>query len=341
MVPLLICKGADVHAREDSGDTLLHVAMSILEETQCFPTTQALVEAGCDPLAVNSANKQPIDIAVSQGFLSVAEYLLSHSSNTLVSIPPNLLLIALRCREASSKVQLLMNHGGTIPYEDHLVHVLSGSIEEDECLQATQMLCQAGHSFVAPDAVLHIAITRRFTSVVDYLLSRNVPLPSDILFFALRSRFSDVFNDRTTIKWIPLITLLVHKGADIHARDPDGNTILQRAIWIARARECLELTKIFTEAGCDTRARDHMGRTPLELATARGYSEVAEYLRRRTAVPQQRSLPVFPHTPLPSPVPPPHPPPPKLPSLISMQRSIARFIFPSRTQQIKPDDSGA
>ena len=288
MVPLLICKGADVHVRDETGGTLLHVAVSILEETQCRATAQVLVEAGCDPFALNSDDKQAIHIAVYKGFLSVAEYLLSHYFNTSTSLLPDLLSTALRMYgKKYSMVRLLVNHGANVSYiapnGDHLLHVLLRSTGEEDCFEITTMLFEAGCSMSAPNArgetPLHIAISRGFASVVDYLLLHNVPLPSDILFFTLHVRF--LFEEHAS-KWTSMITSLVHKGADIHARS-NGNTLLHSAMWIAPENLCLEVTKLFVEVGCDPHARGPAGLTPLELATTKGYSDVAEFLRRHSS----------------------------------------------------------
>ena len=396
MVPSLIRKGADVHVWEENGDTLIHVAVSILEETQCCETTRVLVEAGCDPFALNNANKQPIHIAAARGFISVVE-LLFHYSNTSASFPPDLLFTAfhvlkeysmprlllnhrailsstsphkdhhiapnsaneqaihiavahgfvsiaeyllLHCFDAStsfppdllftalhglkkySMVRLLVNHGANVSYTspngDHLLHILLSSTEEDDCVEITKIFCEAGCSLLAPNArgetPLHIAVSRGSISVVDYLLLRNVPFPSDILFFALRSRFSPIFA------FEEMIASLVHKGADIHARDPDQNTVLHGAMWIAPENLCLEVTKLFIAAGCDPHACDAMGSTPLELATNKGYSEVAEYLRRSSS----ESEPLL--------------KPPVPPLARRLRRVEGRLL--SSARQTEPDDLG-
>jgi ankyrin repeat protein len=131
MIPSLICKGAEIHVQKINGDTLLHVAMSRLTETQCRTTTQILLEAGCDPFALNVANKQPIHLAISRGFTSVVEYLLSYAFNAETSLPPDVLLTALQCHEKKfSVVRLLVDHGADVSYlapngpGDHVFHTV-------------------------------------------------------------------------------------------------------------------------------------------------------------------------------------------------------------------------
>ena len=335
MVQLLVNHGANVSYIAPNGDHLLHVLLRsageedecleiipmLILETQCCGTTRVLAEAGCDPFAFNNANEQPIHIAVSQGFLAVVELLLYYYNPT-ASLPPDLLFTALHSPKRYSMVRLLVNHGANVSYTspngDHLLHILLSSTEEDDCVEITKIFCEAGCSLLAPNArgetPLHIAVSRGSISVVDYLLLRNVPFPSDILFFALRSRFSPIFA------FEEMIASLVHKGADIHARDPDQNTVLHGAMWIAPENLCLEVTKLFIAAGCDPHACDAMGSTPLELATNKGYSEVAEYLRRSSS----ESEPLL--------------KPPVPPLARRLRRVEGRLL--SSARQTEPDDLG-
>ena len=142
MIPSLICRAVDVDVQDEDGDTFLHVAISILEETQCRTTTQFLVDAGCNPFMLNNANKQPIHIAISRGFETVVEYLLSHALHADVSLPPDLLFTALQCRKKHSMIQLLVDHVSDISPNlngDHVFYdVLKRLAGEYECLQTTQ-----------------------------------------------------------------------------------------------------------------------------------------------------------------------------------------------------------
>jgi ankyrin repeat protein len=293
-IPFLIRRGADVHALDEHGDTLLHVATWILGETQWLTTTQVLVEAGCNPFTPNVANKQPIHIAVSRGFESVVKYLLSYTFNAEASLPPDLLFTALQYHAKHSMIRLLVDHGAAashlVPNGNRLLHKdLKPIVDENEYLRTMKFLCEAGCNSFPPDACgntpLHFAVTRGFTSVVAYLLSRDLPLPSDIL-FALRqsSRFRR-YRPRGDHKWISMISSLVRKGADVHAQDRNRNTLLHHVLSMGALldSDCLEVIKIFTEAGCSASIRNVDGKLPIQIAVTRKLLSVVEYLLLRNA----------------------------------------------------------
>ena len=81
-----------VNAVATNGDTPLHVAMRLSDENRCLILTKLLVEAGCSPCALDADDKPPIQVAVTRGFVSVTEYLVSQG----VRIPSRILFAALQ-----------------------------------------------------------------------------------------------------------------------------------------------------------------------------------------------------------------------------------------------------
>ena len=351
----LIRNGASLHVRDDNGDTLLHVAMSILTEAECRTTTELLVEAGCNPFTLNNAKMQPIRIAASRGFVSVVEYLLIHALDAKVPLP-----LDLPNRDCLSLLFVILK--STHP-------------NESKCLRTIRLLFKAGCVPTVLDGdretPLHIAISRGFTSIVDYLLSQDVPLPSGILFFALQTQYP--YNGATDNP-LSIMSSLVRKGADVHARDPDQNSLIQVAVtlgrssvveyllsynapfppdilltvlqhtssprivslfvehgadvsaisadgdtvlhvalarqvrWLSDGRQVLGVVDVLMKAGCNRHARDAKGRTPLELATAKGHYDVAMYLMVISLGFDVPSFLVSPRPPLQNPGSPPGPP---------------------------------
>jgi ankyrin repeat protein len=291
MVHFLTSEGANLHSQEDNGDTLLHVAISTFREAQCYVAVEMLVKAGCPTCTVNAAGVQPIQIAVRRGFISLVKYLLPHPSHAEASLPPDLLFTALLLRHPSSMVRLLVDNGANVFYHtpdgDNLLHVvLKSSSEKRECLQITQMLVEARCSPFTPDAAgntpLHIAIGRGFSSVVNYLLSRDVPLPSDILSYTLQ--LQHIFYWKSRHDWIVILTSLIRKGADLHTRDANGNTPMHYAMQLNTESLCLEITKILVDAGCSFSMPNSGGELPIRIAVGRALTTVIKHLLSQGAL---------------------------------------------------------
>ena len=311
MVPFLVRKGASVHVREDTGDTLLHVAMSISEETQCHMTVQVLVQAGCPISISNTAGRRPIHIAVSQGFIPVVKYLMSLAPHD--GLPLDLLASVSLRRNSSSMVRLLVDHGANTTHVDlagnGLLHHVMQFSDEEECLEATQVLVQAGcHHFALNDSretPLHAAVKRGFVSVVDYLISNDVPiqLPPDILSFVAIGRplfdlnsgvlsfvaigkpwfgFNSGGSSRVyegLCKWKEMVASLI-RGANPRTREVNEGTLVHYTIDIRllSETECLKVIRVLVEAGCRTSVPNADGTLPIQIAVARGLPSIVEYL---------------------------------------------------------------
>lgn len=72
--------------------------------------------------------------------------------------------------------------------------------------------------------------------------------------------------------------LLIQYGIAIDAQGPyNGYSALHDAIW----QNNVETARVIIEAGADLALRNHEGQTPLEMARARGRSEIAALIERR------------------------------------------------------------
>ena len=67
---------------------------------------------------------------------------------------------------------------------------------------------------------------------------------------------------------------LIAKGADVHAKDEDGNTPLAYAAWV----NSTEIVTLLISKGADVNAKDEYGRTPLHKTALNNSTEVAALL---------------------------------------------------------------
>ncbi|CAJ1948218.1 unnamed protein product [Cylindrotheca closterium] len=68
--------------------------------------------------------------------------------------------------------------------------------------------------------------------------------------------------------------LILEKGADVHAKDEDGETLLHKACEMGH----LEVVKFLLEQGADVHAKNKYGSTPLYLPCHNGHLEVVKLL---------------------------------------------------------------
>ena len=282
VVRFLLDKGVDVHAVSDeSGDTALHLAVMCSWEPRRLELATMLMDAGCSPHACNSQGETPLIVAEKRGYSSVAEILLSCNG----PLPSNVLHLALHACLNPQVIQSLIQSGANI-------HAISGSAGntvlhlaineggadrtrgaygESECLDLVKSFINAGYDPTicnsSGESALEAAIKRRYTSVVDLLLSYNVPLPANILLFRPQQRAN---------LWTILI--LVSKGAKVHFTTPDGVTVLYLSIAEYTEGTCLKLVKSLVNAGCDPTIRNSGWESALEATIEHRYPSVVDLL---------------------------------------------------------------
>ncbi|KAF8128860.1 ankyrin repeat-containing domain protein [Boletus edulis] len=259
--------GADIHVTRPNGDSLLHLTMTDMLnpwETECLTRIKILVNAGCNPHACNLAGETPFHIAARQGYTLIMEYLL------LLGIPFKgaKYNIAQRC-SSGGDVHTVAKNGDT------LLHLAATLYPERDALELAKRLVDAGCNPSAlnskQETPLHVAARHGSISFMEYLLSLDVELPPDILLPASTS-----CSNRAK-----LIRYLIQEGASVCVSTTDGDTPLHLLLTTTEEEEeedILECVKIFVDAGCDSRAKNVSGETPLHRVARRGYRTVLEYL---------------------------------------------------------------
>jgi len=92
-------------------------------------------------------------------------------------------------------------------------------------------------------------------------------------------------NELTVVRMVaqkgdlPLLELLIQKGANVNHRDRHGQTPLMAAIWTGK----LDVVKLLLEKGAEVNVKDNYGQTPLGLANHADHKEMRELLVRHGA----------------------------------------------------------
>ena len=276
MIRFLLAEGADVRAIAANGDTVLHALLRspfLRDFRDCLESVKVLITAGCDPGIPNSVGETPVVLAVLACQVPVVKYLLSLH----IPLPSDILLSRQIYRfpdhDLMGMMKILLDNDAdrhvTSPDGRNGLHYLI------ECLpgpsfRAIQTLANAGCDLFARssdgETLLHVAARRRRFELIQYLLSRGLPLPSDILLVA-----SYFLNPQQ-------IQFLIDKGADVCAADANGNTPLHRVVHLYSEYRALEFAKILIGAGSDPSAFNSSHKTPMHVAVNRGYMSVIHYL---------------------------------------------------------------
>lgn len=169
---------------------------------------------------------------------------------------------------------------------DTLLHLSITEYDESRCLKLVKILIGAGCNPTtvnsAGQSALEVAIERGRTSMVEFLLSRNVSFPPNILLFALRRRAP-----------LHMVRFLIRKGVDMYSTTFDWDTLLHLSITEDDKSRRLGLVKIFIDAGCNPTTVDSAHRLILDIAIERGYTSVVEFLLSCRNVPSPSNILLF------------------------------------------------
>ena len=281
MVRFLVENGVDVLAHASNGDSAIHIVLQCLDDDEnALETVKLLVSYGCDPLGANACGITPLHFAIEQGYVSVAQYLLTLGAH----LPPDLLVTRALGHPTWSQcthlICFLVESGTNVLAqtndEDSVLHNLLQLLQDDEvALEAVKALvgygCDPLHTNIYGKTPLHIAVERGHISVVRYLLTLGASVPPDVL---VTSNL-----DRSQWSTVTIVRFLVENGVDVLAHTRNGDCAIHIALrCFNRDGAVLEVVKRLIAHGCDPLHVNAHGKTPLHIAVEQGHITVARYL---------------------------------------------------------------
>ncbi|KAF8126505.1 hypothetical protein EV363DRAFT_1268265 [Boletus edulis] len=183
MINFLIHSGADVK----TGDSVLHIVLELCREDGALDMIELLISYGCDPLETNSFGETPLYIAVEQGHISVARYLLSLD----IPLPPDILVMLSPRGEwkTAQMICFLIEHGADVyarnQVGDSVLHVVLESLYgQDEAREIVALLlaygCDPLEANASGKTPLRIAVDRGLYLVENHLRCLGAPDEADV-----------------------------------------------------------------------------------------------------------------------------------------------------------------
>ena len=286
MVCFLVKNGADVHGCAHTGDSVFHIILRFLDEDEALEIAKLLVTSyDCDSLRANSSGITPFHIAIEQGHISVAQYLLSLG----IPLPPHIpaMLIPWGWLWVTKQMTQFLLKNGVDVHEctgtgDTLFHIALILFDEDEALEIAKLLvtshgCNPLRANSFGKTLFDIAIERGHIDVTQYFLSLGIPLPPHILVtFLVEPYYEWTWSKAKTVE---MVCFLVKNGADVHACTATGDTALHIALESFDEDEALKIAKLLvTSYGCDPLRANSSEQTSFHIAIERGHISVVRYL---------------------------------------------------------------
>ena len=287
---LLLEHGADVNARETTGETILLNVLSqlcprprptllgphhLVKYERVVEVAQMLVRHNADTNSQDDDGKTPLHLlSESQinkaDILTLALLLLKHGAKLNTRDKDNQTPLHLAVRRCRSKLAvILLEHGADATAEDNkvrtILHALlseSRNDNEGDVIDLAMLLLKHGAGVNKRDKInhtpLHLAVRRDRSKLAAILLEHGADATAEdnngrsLLHTLLSESWN---NDEGDV--ISLALLLLEHGAELNTRDKHNQTPLHLAVM----RNWTKLAAILLEHGADATAKDNNGRT--------------------------------------------------------------------------------
>jgi ankyrin repeat protein len=252
IIRLLLKRGADIEARDDSGRSPLD---RVAQEGH-VELAHVLLEHGADANAQEEEKCTPLYWASFAGQLAVAQVLLSHGTDVAAECRDN--QTPLHVARDGEVARLLLEHGADANALDIKNRTPLHSVSELGRVGAARVLLEHGVDANAQDkewcTPLYLASAAGELAIVQLLLNHGADVTTQCK------------NNETPLHRAVkdgVSRLLLEHGADANALDIKNQTPLHRVSQFG----CEGAARVLLEHGVDPNARDANNATPLHLAS--------------------------------------------------------------------------
>ncbi|KAM3549052.1 hypothetical protein MY1884_008914, partial [Beauveria asiatica] len=273
VVRLLLEKGAEIEAKDESGRTALGWAARQGHEA----VVRLLLEKGAE-IEAKESGRTALWWAARQGHEAVVRLLLEKGANCEAKDEYSQTALGLAANQGhEAVVRLLLEKGADCEAKDEYGRTALGLAANQGHEAIVRLLLKKGADCKAKDefsqTALGLAANQGHEAVVRLLLKKGANCEAKDEFGQTALRLAADQGHEAVVR------LLLEKGADCEAKDKSGQT----ALWWAAYHRHEAVVRLLLEKGADCEAKDEYGRTALWWAAYQGHEAVVRLLLEKGA----------------------------------------------------------
>lgn len=299
---ILVARGADVHAKSQSGETPLHLAGSraLVElllahgakiEAQnkgggtplygigSKEVAEALIAGGANVNSKNGSGDTPLHFAVSTNNLEIAKLLIIHGANVDTPFPEG--DTPINRAMSGNKTQLaslLLARGAKLdvnpPSQLSELHWAAGEGNRELVTKLLQHGARVNAKDQAGETPLRFAVRRGHYDIAKELIANGADV---------NATSSSGYPLTHAIRDRDMLQLLLKSGTNTAVKDRNGTTLL------GSLTDSKTLTALVLSLGADVDVKNDLGNTALHIAVAKGQHDVVKILLAYRANPNARN----------------------------------------------------